>query len=428
MASFQSDIQRGEGDLGSTTGRGLMRSLTTTDARGVGRLIPRPDIPLSPVLSWHTFAPVRFSSTPAVVDNRRVIHVTAGRVAIAHALELAGIGAGQKVLVPAYHCISMVEPLLQVGALPVFYALRDDLSVDLDDVARKIDGETRGMTTVNYFGFAQDLSLLRRFCDERGLCFVEDCAHSFFGSFAGRPLGAFGHFAIASLTKFFPVRDGGCLVLGANASTDPKMRLRSQGLGASVAAAVDCVEEAVSLGRLRGLAPAVVLSNWAKRIARSTLHPTALRHSDNPAQWRSGKKGGFDPAWMDVCATATSRAIARYAERSRIVEARRRNYARLLRDFSGLRRCRPVFSRLPDGVVPYMFPLWIDHLDDVFADLEDRAIPMQRFGQFLWPDMDEGFCAITRRLSRDSIQLPCHQDLTEDEIGTLVGRVRAIVR
>jgi perosamine synthetase len=118
--------------------------------------------------------------------------------------------------------------------------------------------------------------------------------------------------------------------------------------------------------------------------------------------------------------------ICRHASRRRIVERRRRNYARLVQEFSNLRRCRPIFPRLPDGVVPYMFPLWIDHLAEIFPSLEDRAVPMQRFGQFLWPDMDERTCVVTRQHSEHSVQLSCHQELEDEEITAIIDRVRSV--
>jgi perosamine synthetase len=410
--------------------RQLMRSATTfdypTDNQDAGRWIPRPDIPVLPVLSVETFGLRKRHATPAVVDNGRAVYVAAGRMAISHALEMIGIRPGQKVLVPAYHCVSMVEPIVHFGGDPVFYALRDDLSIDLDDIAAKIDQRTCALMAVNYFGFPQDLSAIRRFCDDRGLAFIEDCAHSFFGSFGGRPLGSFGDFAIASLTKFFPVRDGGCLIANATRSGHQRLALRSQGIGANIAAVLDTLEDAVHLGRLGALKPAVNLINRGKQIIRALAPGAKRRRSDNPAQLRSGQPGGFDPSWMGVRATAASQVVGEYASRRHIVESRRRNYLRMVQEFSGLRGCRPVFPRLGDGVVPYMFPLWVDHLPDRFATLEDSAVPMQRFGQFPWPGMDPGTCDITAQLARNSIQLPCHQGLTEDEILALVSRVRAV--
>jgi dTDP-4-amino-4,6-dideoxygalactose transaminase len=405
-----------------------MRSLTTfdgsADAQGLGRLVPRPDIPVQPILSWGAFGlPGSQSGAPAVIDQGRVAFVTAGRIAIAHALALAGVGPGQKVLVPAYHCIVMIEPIVQRGAQPVFYALREDLSVDLDDVAKKLDRETRAFIAVNYFGFPQDLDGLRRFCDRNGLCFIEDCAHSFFGAQDGRPLGSFGHLAVASLVKFFPVRDGGCLIVGKDMENRESVALRSQNLAASARLAFNLVEEAVGYGRLAGLRPVIAGAQRARQVSRSAA-PATRQMRDNPALERSGQTGGFDPAWIGIRATAASRLLCRAVSRRRIVERRRRNYARLAREFSTIDGCRPVFPTLRDGVVPYMFPLWVDRLPEIFPGLEDRAVPMQRFGQFLWPQMNPDICPVTARHSRHCVQLACHQDLDDDEITTIIERVR----
>jgi perosamine synthetase len=408
---------------------GWMRSLTTFDdsagAQGLGRLVPRPDIPVQPVLSWNTFGlSASRDSAPAVTDQGRVAFVTAGRIAIAHALALAGVGPGQKVLVPAYHCIVMIEPIVACGAEPVFYALREDLSVDLDDVAKKLDRDTRAFIAVNYFGFPQELSALRRFCDHHRLCFIEDCAHSFFGTLAGQPLGSFGHMAVASLVKFFPVRDGGCLVIGKGMAERSNVDLRDQSLAANARAAINLIEEAVGYGRLAGLKPLIAAMEVAKRLVRSAA-PTAGQMRDNPALERSGQIGGFDPDWVGVRATAVTRLIYHAVSRRRIVERRRRNYARLLQEFSGVKGCRPIFPNLPDGIVPFMFPLWVDRLLEIFPALEDGAVPMQRFGQFLWPEMNPDVCAVTARHSRHGVQLACHQDIEEDEITAIVERVRA---
>src|SRR5262249_42672938 len=100
----------------------LMRSVTTfTGSPGEqaeGRLIPRPDMPVQPVLSWPGFGRARRSAAPSLVDAGQVFFVTAARIAILHALELAGIKPGQKVLLPAYHCMSLVEPVIHIGAEP----------------------------------------------------------------------------------------------------------------------------------------------------------------------------------------------------------------------------------------------------------------------------------------------------------------------
>lgn len=411
------------------TPRGFMRSVTTFERvgqEGLGRLIPRPRIPVQPVLSWALFGARASEEIASVLGVNEALYVTAGRVAIAHALVLGGLRPGGKVLVPAYHCIAMVEPIVQLGGVPVFYRIRDDLSVDLDDVARKLDDRTRLFMSVNYFGFPQDLLALRQFCDRHDLIFIEDCAHSFFGTYRGQALGSFGDYAIASLPKFFAVREGGCLVI--NRRDGPSaIGTRSQGLAPNLAAVLDGIEDAVEFGRLRALMPLVRAAALAKRAVHAAAPSLRGGRLINPAEQRSGQTGGFDLGWMQVSATMMSRFVAQHSSRRRIAEHRRRNYQSLVQAFAASLRCRPVFPRLPEDVVPYMFPLWVDHLSDVFATLEDHAVPMQRFGQFLWPAAKEEFCAVSHRLSEQVLLLPCHQELTDSEVGALVDKVRAIV-
>ena len=64
-------------------------------------------------------------------------------------------------------------------------------------------------------------------CDEKGLYLLEDCAHSYFGETGGRPVGAWEDFAIASPRKFFPISDGGFLILPSGRTRD--IVLKSQG-------------------------------------------------------------------------------------------------------------------------------------------------------------------------------------------------------
>ena len=412
----------------------MMRSLTIpSEGPNVpqpSRMIPLPDVPVQPVLSFNLLAWRRKRSTPTVLDAGPAIYVTAGRVAIALALQAMGVSKGDKVLVPAFHCASMVEPLAWVGAEPTFYRVRDDLSVDLDDVAAKTDAATRVLLATHYFGFPQDLVTLRNFCDYQGLKLLEDCAHSFFGTYEGRPLGSYGDIAIASLTKFLPVPDGGCLI--SSRDNMENVRLHGQSVVENIKGLWDCLEDAVYYKRLSPIAPFLALAKTTRSIARS-LRPAGAAdrrgsaNSINPAYATSGIPGKFDARWIDVRASAVTRAIGHMTAGAMNVDRRRHNYWALLEGLAGLTGCRPIKSTLPEGVVPYMFPLWIDDLDRLFPRLEDAAVPMLRFGQFLWPEMAEDECPISAALSRHLIQLPCHQNLTDDEIRWVIEQVRNIV-
>jgi dTDP-4-amino-4,6-dideoxygalactose transaminase len=126
---------------------------------------PKQRIPASPVLSLESFSGDKDQHVSSVLDVGEIRFVTSGKRAIALALQQMKIGKNDKVLgkndkvlLPAYHCIAMVEPLIQAKATPVFYKINSDTSVDLDDIQARLDGFTKLLIVVNYFGFPQNLS------------------------------------------------------------------------------------------------------------------------------------------------------------------------------------------------------------------------------------------------------------------------------
>jgi hypothetical protein len=86
-----------------------------------GASFPKARVPVTPVLSLAAFGRSA-GSIPSVLDAGPARLVTSGRVAIALALRQMGVGPGDAVLVPSYHCASMIEPLPRIpvagGAMP----------------------------------------------------------------------------------------------------------------------------------------------------------------------------------------------------------------------------------------------------------------------------------------------------------------------
>ena len=153
----------------------------------------------------------------------------------------------------------------------------------------------------------------------------------------------------------------------------------------------------------------------------------ASQDVDGPAFLRPGISEGFDPGWLDVKSSAISMWISRNVSTGRIARRRREFFGRMLAHFTAHRGCRPLITELPEGVVPYMFPLWVDDLSTVFPVLEDRAVPMQRFGQFLSPEVNDDLCPNSTAFSKQLIQLPCHQDLREDELDWILDTVSSVI-
>src|SRR6185312_16171151 len=169
-----------------------------------------------------------------IADDASVLLTRSGRSAIRLALLDARIGPGDCFLVPNYYCPTMVAPAEAVGARPVFYPITAAREPDLQWLReQRFEGRV-AMLAAHFFGLPIPLTEVRRWCDERNIVLIEDCAHAFFGNHAGTPVGATGDYAVASLPKFFPVLEGGMLAsrhrrIGAHSLGRPRWAFELKG-------------------------------------------------------------------------------------------------------------------------------------------------------------------------------------------------------
>jgi dTDP-4-amino-4,6-dideoxygalactose transaminase len=116
-----------------------------------------------------------------------------GTVTLEMALEAAGIGAGDEVIVPAISFISTASAVSRIGAVPVFVDI-EELSFNMDPVraAAAIGSKTRAMIVVHFGGPMADMDRLTDVAAERGLVLIEDAAHAHGSEWNGKRAGSFG--------------------------------------------------------------------------------------------------------------------------------------------------------------------------------------------------------------------------------------------
>lgn len=380
----------------------------------------RRTLPMHPVVSANSFRGARQpASNISVLDAGSVTFCTSGRYGLAKAFEISGLKQDDEVLVPAYHCPAMTAALIWLGATPIFYKLHDDLSIDLEDLRSKLSPAVKSLLAVHYFGFMQDLSSVRKLCDEYEIVLIEDCAHCFFGFHEGHNVGAQGDFAIASPMKFFPIYDGGCVV---TKQPFEMRRSRRIGLAFELKSLFNILERSYDSGSLplRWIfAPALLL----KRAVWSTLkrHQSSpvCDASSTPAALEGGH--GFDSNWRDAPISRASIALIHFVSQQRIVERRRMNYVYILDRVSELHGCHPLYPELPEGCVPYVFPVVVhEDADRVHMQLRTSGVPLLR-----WEDANVTECAVSQRYSRRLFMLPCHQELDFRELDWIVENLAA---
>lgn len=381
----------------------------------------RQRIPRLPVFGWQSWQGAQQAGMPCLLDRPHCHFTTSGRAAITLALEVMGIGPGDTVLLPTYHCPTMVAPSVELGAKPRFYPIGASGSPDLAWLDRQDLHGVRALLAPHLFGLPQPMARIRAWCDARGLALLEDCAHSLFGVSDGRAVGSWGDVSIGSLTKFLPVPEGGCLVLNKG---QPAPVLSPCSRITEVKAWVDIAEEGARHHRLAGLNRLITLPlEWGRSLRRAA--PSMSEQATGPNAATSSRSSAIDAGMaidMPLAhrqAQTACRWLASRLPRHRVAERRRSNYVTLARRLQGQAGMYPVQCDLPHGVVPYVFPLWVNEPDPAYQLLRTAQIPVFRWDR-LWPDVPDLAGDHGKLWSHHILQIACHQDLNDVDLDTIV--------
>lgn len=379
--------------------------------------IPRLPAFLPAAVNRHATATV-----PSVLDGRDFLLTTSGRAAIYLALRALGVGSGGAVLVPTYHCPTMVSPVVALGAQPVFYGIDAEGLPRLDTVDSAQRPTIRAMLVAHWFGLPLDLTDVAAWCQKRGIALVEDCAHAFFGEVNGRPLGTAGTFAVASLTKFFPVPEGGCLI-GSSDSMQAIHLKRAGGVN-ELRRIFDVIEVGAKYGGL----------GWSGPIWRALIALKARARPMKSAEAMMASAPGeraFSPEPLDeaACRRRPARVvdwIVRRTGSDSQVAARRRNYEALASQLSGLRGGRPLRPDLPAGACPYVFPFFANHPEPAYRTLRAAGVPVFRW-DYRWPGTPLMAEDAGHQWADHVLQLGCHQDISPSQIERMAALTQTLM-
>src|SRR5881392_4114430 len=145
---------------------------------------------------------------------KHALCVNAGSSALICGLIGAGVGEGDEVIVPAYTWNATPNSVIASRAMPVLAEVDQSLTLDPEDVERRITPRTRAILPVHMRGAPADMGALGRLARERSLVVVEDVCQSAGASFEGRRLGTFGDAGAFSLqfNKIITTGEGGVLI------------------------------------------------------------------------------------------------------------------------------------------------------------------------------------------------------------------------
>lgn len=152
-----------------------------------------------------------------------VVACANGTDALYVALKALALDPGAKVLVPSLTWISSSEAISQAGYRPKFVDVSEDgFNVNASTLDAAYDVDCKAVVLVHLYGLPCDMESIMRWCREKNLRVIEDCAQAHFAKSGGRYVGTFGDVATFS---FYPGKNLGALGdAGALCPNNPDLR------------------------------------------------------------------------------------------------------------------------------------------------------------------------------------------------------------
>ena len=223
------------------------------------------------------------------------VAVSSCTTALHLALIVAGVEAGDDVVVPSFSFIATANAATYVGARPVFADVDPETgNVTVDTVKAALTPETKAVIAVDQGGVPCDLAALRELCDPLGITVLEDAACGAGSTYGGRPVGAGAEIAAWSFhpRKIVTTGEGGMITTSRKDWADRARTLREHAMSVSAAerhrSVLPPAEQYLEVGynfRMTDLQAAVGL------VQLDRLDTVVARRRELAARYREGLAG-----------------------------------------------------------------------------------------------------------------------------------------
>lgn len=210
----------------------------------------------------------------AFLGVKHAVTATSGTTAIHLALASLGVGPGDEVIVPSFTMIGSVDPILYVGAKPVFVDCEPDTyNIDPALIGPKLTAKTKVIMPVHIYGHSCDMDPILAIAKQRGIAVLEDAAEAHGATYKGRKCGSMGTVNAFSFygNKIVTTGEGGMLVTDADAiaaearmlkdlAHSPKRRFWHERMGFNYR--MTNLQAAVGLGQMAHIAEFLAKKKW----------------------------------------------------------------------------------------------------------------------------------------------------------------------
>jgi len=166
-------------------------------------------------------------------ETKYAIGVNSGSDALFLAIKALGIGEGDEVITTSHTFISTVDSIVRNGAIPVFVDIDlDTYCLDITKIEEKITKRTKAILPVHLYGHPADMDPIMAISLKHNLFVIEDACQAHGAIYKNKKVGGIGHIGCFS---FYPTKnlgaygDGGIAVTNNEQIANRLKKLRSYG-------------------------------------------------------------------------------------------------------------------------------------------------------------------------------------------------------
>jgi len=125
-----------------------------------------------------------------------------GRSAWLAILRALNLERGDEILIQAFTCNAVTNPILALGLKPVYVDIeKETLNLDPKDLEKKITHKSKVVLIQHTFGLPAKIEEILQICQRHNLILIEDCAHSLGATYKGQKIGTFSKAAFFSFGR-----------------------------------------------------------------------------------------------------------------------------------------------------------------------------------------------------------------------------------
>jgi dTDP-4-amino-4,6-dideoxygalactose transaminase len=142
-----------------------------------------------------------------------------------------GLKPGDEIIVPAYTFVASYSSIIFLGLIPVLAEIDESLSIDPDDIERRITKKTKAIMPVHMLGNPCDMDRIMTIARKHNLFVLEDCCQAAGASYKGKRVGTIGNIGAYSLNVFKTINsgDGGLVITNNKTLYENAFSMHDQG-------------------------------------------------------------------------------------------------------------------------------------------------------------------------------------------------------